>query len=489
MHPHKIAAFALSLALPLASHAQCMYQGGHSLDITLSGKYLEPMVKGRINGTEAPLLVATGAYRSFLTARYAQKLGIPSRAERWTETMGNDKKAMRTARVSELSVGPSKPYSGNFSVIGEYHHETPYAVILGMDFFNQADFLLDINERFLQFFYPKNCSKTAVLFPDALVLKAYWPDHDPRAVFTLKVNDVELPATINTSTRASILNPLAAKRLGIAPANPGEEFLHLAKLEIGKDVYSDIRIQLGKEDLGEHDLILGIDFLMSHRVLFARSQDRVYLTRHAPLKFEVSEADTAVFYEAEAARGNAGAKAYLAELLFQGKGIAKDTQRATVMMNEAAAQGDYSAKQYLALEDFIAGAYAKAADSLRALSAAPAASRNSDLMYYLARAHNGDQAGEKIELKDLRKQAATNQWPLPVIDYLLDSIDDAGLLGKADKKKSQHCEAHFFIGQAHLLRGDSTSAGRAFREARSACKATDFEYRASGAAIKKLEGS
>lgn len=463
-----------------------MYQGGHSLDITLAGKYLQPMVKGSINGTEAPLLVATGAYRSFLTARYAQKLGISSRAERRTETMGNDKKAMRTARVQEFSVGPSKPYSGTFSVIGEYHHETSYAVILGMDFFNQADSLLDINERFLQFFYPKNCSKTVVLFPDAIVLKAYWPDHDPRVTFTLKVNDVELAATINTSARASNLSPQAAKRLGIAPANPGEEFLRLAKLEVGKDVYSETRIQMGKEDLGDHDLILGTDFLMSHSVLFARSQDRVYLTRHAPLKFEVSEADTAAFYEAEAARGNASAKAYLAELLFQGKGVTKDTQRAGVMMNEAAAQGDFSAKQYLALEDFTAGAYAKAADSLRALSAAPAASRNSDLMYYLARAHSGDQAAAKKELKDLRKQAGTDQWPLPVVDYLLDSIDDADLLGKADKKKSQHCEAHFFIGQAHLLRGDSSSAGRAFKEARSACKATDFEFRASGAAIEKL---
>lgn len=489
MRSMRAAIFILATALPFTSQAQCQYQGGHSLDITLAGKYLQPTVKGSINGTEAPLLVATGAYRSFMTARYVQKLGIPSKAEFWKEDMGNDRKSVRTARVSEFSVGPSKPYKGTFSVIGEYHHETSYAVILGVDFLNQADLLIDMNGRFLQFFYPKNCSKDVVLFPEASVLKADWPEHDPRVGFTLMVNGVELQATINTSARASVIHKQAAKRLGLAPAKPNDEFVQIKKLEIGKEVYSDIKIQFNDEFSGGHDLILGNDFLNSHRVLFARSQGRVYMIKHAPLKLEVSDGDVAVVYEAEAARGNAYAMGYLAELLFQGKGIAKDAQRAAALMNEAAEKGDFSAKQYLALEDFAAGDYSKAANSLRGLSAAPAASRNSDLMYYLASAHNGEQAAATKELRDLRKQAGTEQWPLPIVDHLLGSIDEKELLGKADQKKLQHCEANFFIGHAHWLRGNSAAARRSFEAVRSACKESDFEYRASAAAMKKLGAS
>ncbi len=477
----------------------------------MTGLGLKPTVQGKINGNMAPMLIDTGAYRSFLTARYVQKLDIPTRLTGMTANGIGGAQDVRAARVKEFSVGPSRPVQGHFPVMGEYANETPYAMILGADFLQQADLLFDLTQGFMQFFYPSNCKKETLIFPDATVLDADWLDYDTRMHVTLKVNGVPMRTLIDTGASVSMIDRDAAKRAGITPEMPKARpksttsgvgraeiaawFVPIAKLEIGKDTYSDLMLEMadiaGSSYENRSDIILGTDFLSSHRVLFARSQQKVYLIKQGPLKLVGSEADWAAIYEAHAAKGHPAAMSYLAELLYAGKGVAPDDARAAKLLKDAAALGDQDALLRLAYDDFALGNFAKAATSLRNLSAEPGASRRSDLMSFLASAHNGELALATQELQAVRKRAIGKHWPMPVVDFLLNDSDETDLLAAARKQplsaKSRECEAHFVIGHVSWLGGKTAAARRAFDTVLATCKSNQFEYRASAAALKQLE--
>lgn len=203
------------------------------------------------------------------------------------------------------------------------------------------------------------------------------------------------------------------------------------------------------------------------------------------------QADWAAVNEKYAALGDPAAMSHLADMLFQGKGVAKDEARAIKLMTDAAAKGDYDALLHFAFDDFASGNFAKAAASLRSLAAEPGASRRSDLMSFLASAHNGQQDLAKQELQSVRKRAMGKRWPLPVLDYLLDDGNETDLLGSARKQplsaKTRECEAHYVIGHVKWLRGDKAAARRSFDTVLAACDSKQFEYRASAAALKQLE--
>lgn len=457
------------------------------------------------------MLVDTGAYRTFMTARYVQKLNISTTmTDLRAEGVGGEQNIL-SARVQEFSVGPTAPIKGTFPVMGEYSSSTPYAVILGADFLSQADLLLDLDGRFMQFFYPKNCKSDAVIFPEANMLDMEWVDYDKRQHVTLNVNGVPMRTLIDTGATWSVIDTRAAARAGITASMPNAEpigatsgignesvkawFVPIAKLEIGKEVLSDVRMEMADlNDGGEYenrsDVILGMDFLRSYQALFARSQKKLYLIKRGPTKLIGSYGDWVAMLEDFAAKGTPAAKSMLADMLFDGRKVAKDDARANKLMAEAAASGDNSALMHFALEDFVDGKYAKAATTLRKLSAEPSASRDSDLMSYLASAHNGEKDEAVRELKQVRRFAKGLTWPIPVFDYLLNDSDESDLLKFARKQelsaKSRECEAHFYIGHANWLKGDTTGARHAFDKALATCGANVFEHRASTAALKQI---
>lgn len=457
------------------------------------------------------MLIDTGAYRTFMTARYVQKLNISTTmTDLKAEGIGGEQNIL-SARVKEFSIGPTVPIKGNFPVMGEYSSETPYAVILGADFLSQADLLFDLENRFMQFFYPKNCKRDVVIFPEANILEADWLDYDKRLFVTLNVNGTPMRTLIDTGATWSMLDKAAAARAGITASMPNAEatgatagvggdrveawFVPVAKLEIGKEVLSDIRMRMtnisdGREYENRSDVILGMDFLRNYQVLFARSQKKLYLIKRGPTKLIGSSADWVSMIEDFATKGTPAAKSMLADMLFDGRKVAKDDARANKLMAEAAASGDNSALMHFALEDFVDGKYAKAATTLRKLSAEPSASRDSDLMSYLASAHNGEKDEAVRELKQVRRFAKGLTWPIPVIDYMLNDSDESDLLKFARKQelsaKSRECEAHFFIGHVNWLKGDTGAARRAFDKALATCDADDFEHRASTAALKQI---
>jgi tetratricopeptide (TPR) repeat protein len=146
----------------------------------------------------------------------------------------------------------------------------------------------------------------------------------------------------------------------------------------------------------------------------------------------------------------------------------------------------YAADLNVGWANFFLGRFAASADSFRRRLAKEPGDRYAHLLLYLAsrRAGGGDGAVQTLEAH----RGADRSWPQPVFRFYLGELSDHQLLEAAaepSKAKENVCEARFYIGQWHLLRGDF-SRGRSFFEACERECPHDFpEYHGALAELKR----
>ena len=131
---------------------------------------------------------------------------------------------------------------------------------------------------------------------------------------------------------------------------------------------------------------------------------------------------------------------------------------------------------------FHKGAFREAAvDLLRALEKTD----NAYIMLfrYLSLARAGDTAEPELEANASRLK--NKSWPFAVIEMLAGKRTPEATLPAA-VKPDEICEAHFYIGEWHLLRGDKDAATRMFELATSTCKKDFLEYHAANAELRRL---
>jgi PQQ-dependent catabolism-associated CXXCW motif protein len=114
------------------------------------------------------------------------------------------------------------------------------------------------------------------------------------------------------------------------------------------------------------------------------------------------------------------------------------------------------------------------------------------LFRYIARARTKPGGTSALELAADGKMYAANKqkadiWPIPVFELLTGKRTTAESLLVAAGGPDEGCEAHFYIGQWHLIRGERDEAVTALKQAAGACKKTFHEYRAAVADLKRLE--
>jgi len=221
---------------------------------------------------------------------------------------------VEAATVDELRVGQITRKNSQMIVVGERDFGSPVDVILGEDFFSQVDVEFDLPHNAVRLFQPKDC--------DAVRL-AYWAtqgageidmesyiDAGPRIVMTVQLNGQPMRAQLDSGSYASALDEPAAERLGITPDSPGVvrggkggglggklvDFwtAPLQSFTIGDETIRNTNIRFGDlwkdatyTSTGSHvprklegnpAMLLGADFLRSHRVLVAHSQRKIYFT-------------------------------------------------------------------------------------------------------------------------------------------------------------------------------------------------------------------
>jgi len=265
------------------------------------------------------------------------------------------------ARIDDMEVGPTHSGSTIMRVIGEEGSLPWFDAIVGAPFLMQADLEVFLAERTIKFFRPRNCRDSFLAYwtgvPASLIPYAWRHAQGDNPQFTVELNGIELDTVIDTGAETSAISLDAAKRAGFRLDAPDVQRMpdvagvgdgraahwsaRFAKLVIGKEMITDARIGV-LESKSKHgaDLYLGRDFLRAHRVLFASSQKKLYISYLGGDPFGQG-AGIAPWLQQEADEGNPDAEYRLYGVYRK----TTDAEQATYWLERAASHGHVRARQ------------------------------------------------------------------------------------------------------------------------------------------------
>ena len=106
------------------------------------------------------------------------------------------------------------------------------------------------------------------------------------------------------------------------------------------------------------------------------------------------------------------------------------------------------------------------------------------LYRFLAQSRAGEAA--ETELKANAGRLKTEEWPFAVTELYLGNRSPAATLAAAATPE-QKCEAQFYLGQWHIVKGSRADAETALRAAVDTCPKSSTEFRAAIAELKRLK--
>ena len=477
-----IVAFALcgaylpAIAREQAEAPKCHYVRIAELPLRYSGPSLEITTEGSINGSRATMLVDTGAYGTVLTSTGSERRKLALRGT-GSEARGIGGTAqVYETRVEELSVGPARSGATWLQVLADFGAPPSYDAIVGAPFLLQADMELSLATKKLRFFRQSKCADSFLGYWDPAAIEIPFErstERDPNPQFTVLINGKKMRAVIDTGASITLIGMRAAERLGLKLDAPGMTRLSDAvgigtdrvarwstmfdSFQIGDEIVRNAQVGVIAWDDDRVDVVLGADFLRAHRVLFAMSQRKIYLSYVGGEPFGQGRG-LEPWIQAEAEAGNTDAQMALASYYLQGKLVARDPALAAQWAEKAALGGNAEANILTGHWKLINSKHAEAATRLRAgldkLPTHPWAA----LDLYLARVHTGQAAYAKTELAGARARNRDNAWPAPLTDFYLGKLGAAQLLEAAAREpgqaKDRSCLALWAMMDWHQAHGD-----------------------------------
>jgi hypothetical protein len=450
------------------------------LPLHYTGPALQVTTDGTINNVPGPLLVDTGMFESALTRTGTERRDLAlSITGRHAIGIGGYSRLYNT-RLSDFTVGPAKSGRGWFWVLGDTGEAPAFDAIVGAPFLLQADMELSLAEKKMRFFRGVNCNTTFLGYWNGDIYVIPYDHHldrSPNPRFAVQVNGKELEAMIDSGATATSITADAARRIGLKLDAPGVARAGYA-VGIGTDRVprwrTSVDLTIGPESVHNADIgvlgtdgppgvdvILGDDFLRAHRVLFAASQDKLYISYVGgePFKQRVALEPWLV---QEAESGNPDAQLALANVYANGNGVPKDPAVAESWLSRAAATGNPRAKLQLGRKQMSDQHFEEAVTHLRAALDQMPAERTGALWLYLARLHTGQADLGKQELEKAFAHSERDEWPRPMADFILGRIDEAALLKAAGDDpafaKARACAATGYMSELYAARGEKDRA-------------------------------
>ena len=293
-------AIALSAALlpALPAAAACKLDLVAQMPVTMHG--LSPVTDAKIDGQDAHLVVDLGAFFGSISR---------SRVDRYHLKVGGLPPYLTVQGVNgEADVGLA---TVDFNLLGAHFAHTQFLVggpeagptidgILGRNFLMVADTELDFANGMVRMFHPEACQAQVLAYWDTTgapysIVQLEEPRGRTGAVIgQAKVNGVNMRVLFDSGATTSVLTLRAAGRAGIHKDDPGVTPSGLAggfgrhsietwvapvtDFKIGDEEIKNTRLRIGGIDLDDADMLIGADFMLSHRIYIARSQGKLYFT-------------------------------------------------------------------------------------------------------------------------------------------------------------------------------------------------------------------
>ncbi|HEY4081089.1 MAG TPA: aspartyl protease family protein [Burkholderiaceae bacterium] len=296
--------------LPKPASAACKLQ---TLELPVTMVGLRAVTTLGINGTEVPLIVDSGAFYSFLTHAAAQQLNLRIgslpygfRIEGLTGSVDAGLTTVKTVKVGNSEI-PNVEF-----IVGGNAETNGTMGLLGRNFLAIADVEYDLAHGSIKLIFPNDdCSKTMMAYwaGDKPVGELELQDSNrsskvPAIVGTARLNGKKLDVLFDTGALSSV-SLSAAKRAGITDMKPNgriygagrgnaESWTAVAdKFELGGEAISNIRMEVADFSDNDFDMMLGIDFFLSHRIYVSKKQHRMYFTYNGGPVFLLSAVERA----------------------------------------------------------------------------------------------------------------------------------------------------------------------------------------------------
>lgn len=258
-----------------------------------------PFAPVSINGDHATMLFDTGAEETMLSASAAKRLGLNTHFTypRTVQGVGGGVSVGET-RLDTIVLGglamhgflmPVAPFSLR-GVGGQ-----PIDGLLGADLFSDFDLDIDIPHNRIMLYDPAACPSGLPPWRPPYVTVAAHRSMHRHIFFDVLLNGHKLSAFIDTGAQRSAVDAAAAAQVGVGEAAMRQDptvtvngmaasvvnshFHRFDRIEVGTDVWPAPVAIVTPLHLDDGDVILGTDFLQSHRVWLSYSSHQVLLTR------------------------------------------------------------------------------------------------------------------------------------------------------------------------------------------------------------------
>lgn len=309
-----LCAALVSAAVATGAEAQ-QCQFGQIAEMKLIAEPGPLRVAVEVNGRKGEMELSTSSHRSGFTEDGANALGIrigPLSDLSWFNQEGQEMR-YKTATLSDVVIGGAmRTARFEFLVSARNYRDSDIVGWLGQDFLAASDVEYELSKGVVRFFKPRDCAssdlaywggESSVVDTDALTPSQAFP------AFEILLNGKPAKAGLITSAGVSVIDFYTAQSAGIVPGGAGVETIpsdsappfdeggwvaRFPSVQMGHETIKNVRLtfrdlwsrarapvtgsRLGGKLEGFPDMMLGSDFLASHRVLIANSQKKIYFS-------------------------------------------------------------------------------------------------------------------------------------------------------------------------------------------------------------------
>jgi tetratricopeptide (TPR) repeat protein/predicted aspartyl protease len=287
-----------ALAAPMPPASKCQAARIAEFPITMTGR--SPIVDARFGDRSARFILDSGAFYSTISRASAAEFGLKvEAAPPWfrLQGIGGDTSA-GFAETDTFSLAGIKLPKVSFIVGGSDMGSTG---LIGQNILGLADVEYDLPHGAVRLMKTDGCGRTGLAYwagdkPYTMLPLEGNPDgmFRPHTIATVMLNGIKIKALFDSGAQSSLLSLATAKRLGITPNTPGVEFVGnggglgthrvptwlatFDKIDIGGEAINKPKIRMSELDLGNADMLIGVDFFLTHRMFVSNTTHRMFIT-------------------------------------------------------------------------------------------------------------------------------------------------------------------------------------------------------------------
>jgi tetratricopeptide (TPR) repeat protein/predicted aspartyl protease len=291
----------LGLALASAAPAAraCTLGKLAELPVTMHG--LVPTVPVKVDGADITLLADSGGFFSLLTPQAAGRAGLHVGPAIGVDSVvglaGQERAGVATAK--DFSLAGYTFHHADFLVAAPQLGQAGVDGILGDNILSYADLEFDLANGAIRMFKPIGCSARNNFaywapnnFETADIAPAVRPSF--KIIVNIKVNGHEMKAVLDSGAGRSFITRTAARAAGVSvdsagvkPTGMGGGIGHrdyqtwLARFDsfaVGDELIKNAMLRIGDAEMADAQMLLGADFLLSHRVYVANSERKLFFS-------------------------------------------------------------------------------------------------------------------------------------------------------------------------------------------------------------------